>query len=104
MLKQIKQTSAPSLFTTGMLKYKQGEFEEARNLFLMAAKNMPDLKNDNFFKVAFLLVESELEKIYDTVLFEEALDSLEDSPYKETNDFLIVINALKRKLNNHNSH
>ena len=68
----------------------------------MASKNVPDLKNDNFYKAALLLVESELGKDFDTAVCEETLGTLEDSLYKETNDLLTVVNALKGKLTNPN--
>lgn len=102
MFNKIKETTAPALFAKGMLKYKQGDFEEAKSLMLKAVKNMPDLKKDNFYKAAFLLVESELGEDFDTAVYEEALDSLKDSPYKETNDFKIIVDALKRQLNHLN--
>ena len=69
---------------------------------LKAVKNMPDLKKDNFYKAALLLVESELGKDFGTAVYKEALNSLKDSPYKETNDFRIIFDALKRKLNHQN--
>jgi len=44
----------------------------------------------------------ELGKDFDTAFYEEALNSLEDSPYNDMNDFKIIVDALKRKLNDHN--
>ena len=102
ILNQIKETTAPSLFTKALLKYKQGNFEEARNLMIEAVKKMPDMKNDNFYKATFLLIKSESGENFETSDYKEALNSIKDSPYKETDDFRKVETVLKYKLNHQN--
>jgi hypothetical protein len=46
--------------------------------------------------------ESEMGKIFDTAVYEETIKPLKDSPYKKPNDFKIIVDALKYKMNHHN--
>ena len=59
---------------------------------------MPDLKNDNFYNAALLLVESELGAGHATVRYKDALSSLKGSSYRDTSDYAVIVSGLKRKL------
>lgn len=98
MFKFFKKFSGPSVFTRGLLKYKQGRFEDSKKLILKAGKWMPDLKRDDFYNAALLLVESKLGTKLHSSRFKEALELLMDSPYKNTVDYSIIVADLKQKI------
>lgn len=89
---------SPSIFTNGLLKYKQGKHKEAMRLLLKAGNWMPSLKNDSFYKAVLLLIESELGTKVISNQFREALESLANSPYKDTSDYAVVVSNLKKQL------
>lgn len=101
MLKFIREASAPSLFTKGLLRYKQGRFKESKRLILKAAKHSPDLKCDDFFRAVLLLVETSMGASADEGMFREALGSVMDSPYRNTKDHHIVVADLKNRISMH---
>ena len=96
MFKIFKEISAPSVFTRGLLRYKQERFEESKKLILKAGKWMPSLKSDNLYNAALLLVESKLGAKPHNSKFKDALESLIDSPYKNTSDYSIIVADLKQ--------
>jgi hypothetical protein len=57
---------------------------------------MPSLKSDDFYNVALLLVESKLGAKPHSNKFKDALESLIDSPYKNTCDYSIIVADLKQ--------
>lgn len=91
---------APSMFTKGVLQYRQGNYEEARTLIVKAGKWLPEFVEDSFYKAALLLVDSHLGKSFPRSEYEDALESLVDSPYVETVDYFIIVDALKEMLEN----
>lgn len=98
MIKFLKEISAPSIFTKGLLRYKQGNFEDSKKLILKTGKWMPDLKNDNFYKAALLVVESKLGQKFQSNIFKDALESIKNSPYKGTNDYSVIFEHLKENM------
>jgi hypothetical protein len=78
------------------VKYKQEKFEDSKKLILQAGKWMLSLKSDNFYNAALLLVESKLGARPPISKFEDALESLIDSPYKNTGDYSIIVADLKQ--------
>ena len=95
MIKFFKKISGPSIFTKGLLRYKQGNFEDSQKLILKAGKWMPDLKNDDFYKVTLILVKSKLGEKFESNVYKDALESIKSSPYKGTSDYLIIIEDLQ---------
>jgi hypothetical protein len=83
----LMEVFGPSLFTKGLLKYKREKFKEAQKLILKAGRWMPNLKEDNFYRAALLLVESNLNENFSKSRFREAFESLADSPYANTDVF-----------------
>jgi len=98
MFKFLKEASGPSIFTKALLRYRQGKFEESKRLILKAGKWMPDLKTDDFYKAALLSVESKLGIKADISQFKAALESLVDSPYRNTADYSIIVADLQEIL------
>lgn len=96
MFKILKEVLGPSIFTKGLLKYKQSNFEDSKRLILKAEKWMPDLKRDDFYNAVLLLVESKLGAKPHNSEFKGALESLIDSHYKSTGDYSIIVADLKQ--------
>jgi hypothetical protein len=99
MFQSIMEIFGPSIFTKGLLNYKRGKFKEAQKLILKAGRWLPGLSKDNFYRTALLLVESNLNVAFSKSQYKEALESLADSPYMNTGDFGIIVEDLKRKIN-----
>ncbi len=95
----MKEVSAPAVFTKGVMRYKQGHYQDAKQLILKAGKWMPSLEDDDYYKSVLLLVESKLGSKIRKQIFKEALESLKDSPHKDTVDYEIVVSDLKRTIN-----
>lgn len=99
MFKILKEVSAPAVFTKGVMRYKQRHYEGAKKLISKAGKWMPSLEDDDYYKSVLLLVESKLGSKISKQRFKDALESLNDSPYKDTVDYEIVVSDLKRTIN-----
>lgn len=99
MFKKFKEISAPAVFSKGVMRYKQGHYGDAKSLILKSGEWMPDLKNDNFYKAVLLLVESKLGSPFDVQQFKDALASLKDSRYKNTDDYAAVVSDLTQSIN-----
>ena len=82
-----------------MLKYNYQNYEDSKSLILNAGAWMPGLKNDVFYKAVLLLLEFKLGSKFDIKSSKETLEVLEGSPYKCTNDFLIIVSDLKQLIN-----
>lgn len=89
-----REAFAPSLFTKGVLQYKQGNYEESRKLIVKSGTWLPDLVDDDFYNAALLLVDSHLGKSFPRSRYREALAALTDSPYIETVDYMIIVDGL----------
>lgn len=98
MLECFKEASAPSLFAKGLLRYKQERFTESKRLIVKAAKRSPELKNDHFFRAVLLLVETSMGARADESIFREALESIMDSPYRNTEDHPLVVADLRSRI------
>ena len=96
MLKFFKELFAPAIFIKGVLRYTQNNFAESKEFLQDAGKRKPDLTNDNFYKAVLLLVEYKLGSKGYRHKFQEALDSLKDSQYQNTNDYSLVVADLKQ--------
>jgi len=99
MFKFFKETSGPSVFTKGLLKYKQGRFEDSKKLILKARKWMPNLKRDDLYNAALLLVELKLGAKPNSSKIRDALESLMGSPYKNTGDYSVIVADLEQIIN-----
>ncbi|MBN2415463.1 hypothetical protein JXO52_06460 [bacterium] len=91
-----QEMSAPSLFTRGCLQYKQGDIEESKRLIVKAGAWLPDLADDEFYQAALMLVETRLGKKLSSSRYREVYDSLIDSPYVDTVDYMIIVDGLSR--------
>ena len=100
MLKLFKEITGPALFTEGLLKLKENKLHEAKRLVLKAAENFPDLKNDPFHDATLILIESKLTGKWEEKQLKAILESLENSPYENTNDYRVVVDGLKEKIEN----
>jgi hypothetical protein len=103
MFKFLKEISAPSIFTKGVLKYKQQKYEDSRELVLKTGAWMPGLKNDDFYNALLLLIEFKLGSKIDIHSSKETLEALAESPYKGTNDFSIIVADLEQLINEHDT-
>lgn len=103
MFKKFKEISAPAVFTKGVLRYKQRYYDDAKKLILKAGEWMPDLKNDHYYKAVLLLVESHLGSQFDMQRYKEALESLKESPYKDSDDYSVVVSDLMQTMNKTNT-
>ena len=99
MFKKFKEISAPAVFTKGVMRYKQGHYGDAKSLILKSGEWMPTLKNDHYYKAVLLLVESKLGAQFDDQQFKDALASLENSRYKNSDDYAVVVSDLKQAIN-----
>ena len=103
MFNSIKEICAPSIFTKGVLKYKQQNYEDSKSLVLKAGAWMPSLKNDVFYKAVLLLLKFKLASNFDIDSSKVTLEALEESPYKGTNDFSIIVADLEQTINQHDT-
>jgi Tfp pilus assembly protein PilF len=101
MFNQIKAVTGPAIFTKGVLRYKQGRFEEARRLIVKAGRRMEALKADPLYTAALLLIEAELGWAADRASYQAALAALADSPHSGTGDYGVIVAALGRILSGH---
>ncbi len=98
MFKHVKEASGPAVFARGMLRYKQGRFEDAKALILKAGRCTVELKSDPLYDAALLLVESNLGADTESHRFRSALKSLKDSPYQDTIDCSVILADLRKKI------
>ncbi len=98
MIKILKEVSAPSIFTKGLLRYRQGRLADSRRLIRKSGEWMRELREDDFYKAALICVESELGMEFEPEVLQRALDSIVDSPYKHTADHKVVCEGLKQKI------
>lgn len=98
MFKIIKEAAGPAIFCKGLLRYRQGRFEESRELILKAGRWMAELKSDALYNAGLLLVQSKLGAERESSKYNAALESLMEARYRDTVDYSVIVRDLRNKL------
>lgn len=70
-------------------------------MILRAGKWMPQLKSDALYIAALLLVESKLGFKFEIKKYQNALESLKGSRYKDAYDYSVIVEDLRKIIDAH---
>jgi hypothetical protein len=96
IIRFIKQISAPTLFSKGLVQYQKGNYGIAKPLLVKAAEWMPGLDTNPLHQAVLLLCDHHLTQGGSATQFQSLLDALKASPHKETDDYRLVALHIKQ--------
>lgn len=94
----IKQIAAPTIFSKGIAQYKQERYEIAKPLLLKAGDWMPTLQTNPLFQAMLLLCDDHHDQDNPTEKFKLTLASLKASPHKDTDDYILLISDMEKRI------